>query len=159
MLNAEDIPVCYAVGAVGDVLFYLFGCVEVNEAGSYKLLCDLVSRCCCHRVSDDGAVFRDRDIRCTGTDIDESDVYKSYLRRNDNVHGGDRLKGKARDFKPVEIHDRIQTFYDNTRQESGNKIYRRLVSLMPLKAYHLVIIEHIVHDGMSDAVEYGPSGV
>ena len=159
MRVSEYIAVFNFAVAVRAALLYHLGGIEVNEVLSDYLLGDLVACRGSHSVSHYRAVLRDSDIGSTCADIYESNIYKAYLGRNDNVHRRDRLQSETCDLKPVEVHYRVKTFYDNIRQECGNKLYRRFFTLVSLKAYYLVIVKKVAYDRMSDAVEYRSSRV
>ena len=156
MRNSENITEFYfLLAAVGTALLHLLGCIEVNKVGTDYFLGNLIACNGSHSVGVNRAVLCDGNIRCTCADIHQCDVDKAHFGRNNYIHCGNRLKGKACNLKVVHIHNRIKTFHNCTGQECGNKVYLCGIALMSFKAHHLVIVKLVCNHGMTHAVEGG----
>ena len=93
MLVAENIGVIDFFHIAAEFHFLRRG--KINKVFSDYLLGYLVPSRCGHCICHNASVACNGDIGSTRSDIDQSDVYKTYFGRDNYVHGGNRLQRKA----------------------------------------------------------------
>ena len=152
MLDHHDIFVCDHLPGRTCKFDALCG-LEIDQIMLHDQFCQFIPCKRNHAIGDDTSIFRDRNIRCSGSDIDQCDIQHTECFRDCNIDRRNRLQCHIGDVKTCLRHCGIQSVHNILRQECHDDILADHLCLMSLDVGISLLVQIILHNRISHAVE------
>ena len=152
MLDHHDIFVCDHFPGRTCKLDTLCG-LEIDQIMLYDQFCQFIPCEWNHAIGNDASIFRDGNIRCSGSDIDQCDIQHTECFRDGNVNRCNRLQCHIGNFKTCLRHCRIQSVHNILRQKCHDDILTDDLCLMSFDVGINLLIQIVFHNRISHAVE------
>ena len=151
--NTHDIFKCYKSFFLSTCRhFNLFSSIKINKISLCNNFCYFITGKWNHSICYNASIFCETYIRCPRTDIYKSDIKKSVLFRNSNIHSRNRLECKACHMKSCIFNCLIKSVNDFLWKKCCNKFNSDFFCFMSLKVTYIKTVKFVVNGCISNTV-------